>query len=205
MQGRNQGLQYGNIKFKGPSSLILLLHYLYQRIVEIISQQVLLCHVHHNLQMRVLSTVKLQLPLLSTVDNVIISPFTIFRTAQLQMPLLCRIVDTSTASATASPIRRFVIRIAQLQVHFAVFSRQHKQWRHQNFLLGAPRGKMQFWGGKNPKICRKWLILAIFSSDWGKWGEGRASDLWANAPMPPPLDASTEHNCKCLCYLPWIT
>ena len=38
----------------------------------------------------------------------------------------------------------------------------------RNFLWGGHRGgKMWFWGGKNPKTCRKWLILAIFSSDRG--------------------------------------
>ena len=30
------------------------------------------------------------------------------------------------------------------------------------FCGGIEGGKMRFWGGKNPKICRKWLILAFF-------------------------------------------
>ena len=46
----------------------------------------------------------------------------------------------------------------------------HCQWRHQKFSLWEVlRGKMHFWGGKNPKICWKWLIFAIFFFKWG-WG-----------------------------------
>ena len=29
--------------------------------------------------------------------------------------------------------------------------------------------KMHFWGGKNTKICRKWLILVFFLLTGGKW------------------------------------
>ena len=57
----------------------------------------------------------------------------------------------------------------------------------RNFFVGGGHrgGKMRFWGGKNPKICRKWLILAIFFF-WlgGKVGGGRASDWGHLPPMP---------------------
>ena len=55
------------------------------------------------------------------------------------------------------------------------------------FFCGGHRGgKMWFWGGKNPKICRKWLILAIFFFWLG--GQAGGQSFWrggANAPMPP--------------------
>ena len=42
------------------------------------------------------------------------------------------------------------------------------QWRHKKFFCGGHRGvKMCIWRGKNQKICQKWLILTIFSSDGG--------------------------------------
>ena len=57
------------------------------------------------------------------------------------------------------------------------------------FFCGGHRGgKMRFWGGKNPKSCRKWLILAIFSSDGEGASGGRASN-WGAFPPWPPLDA----------------
>ena len=60
------------------------------------------------------------------------------------------------------------------------------------FLWGHRGGKKQFWGGKNQKICKKWLILATFSF-WlgGMWGQSLRLGGGANAPMPP-LDAATE-------------
>ena len=53
------------------------------------------------------------------------------------------------------------------------------------FFCGGHRGgKMRFWGGKNPKICRKWLILTIFSSDWGASG-GQSLQGGQMPPCPP--------------------
>ena len=57
---------------------------------------------------------------------------------------------------------------------------------------GHRGGKMQFWGNKNPKICRKRRILAFFSSDGGggKWGKNlrRGGGICPHAPLMPPLD-----------------
>ena len=55
------------------------------------------------------------------------------------------------------------------------------------FCGGHRGGKMRFWGGKNPKICRKWLILAIFFF----WlGESGGQSLWLGGGQmprcPPP-------------------
>ena len=50
------------------------------------------------------------------------------------------------------------------------------------FVGGHLGGKMRFWGGKNPKICQKWLILTIFFF-WGGQVGGRASN-W-RPPCPP--------------------
>ena len=73
------------------------------------------------------------------------------------------------------------------------------QWRHQNFFFffffvgGHQGGKMRFWRGKNPKNYRKWLILAIFFSDWGANGGqtrqslGRGGGGMPHAPLMPPL------------------
>ena len=65
------------------------------------------------------------------------------------------------------------------------------QWRHQKFFCGGHRGgKMWFWGGKKSKICRTWLILAIFFFWLGsKWG-GQSLRRGAFAPHTP-LDAAT--------------
>ena len=54
------------------------------------------------------------------------------------------------------------------------------------FCGGYWGGKMCYQGGKNPKICQKWLIWAIFFFWWGggKWGKS----LWLGGrecPMPP--------------------
>ena len=57
----------------------------------------------------------------------------------------------------------------------------------RNFWRGASRGKLRFWGGKNPKICRKWLILAIFSSDGGQVGGGGAEPLMGGCKWSMPL------------------
>ena len=62
----------------------------------------------------------------------------------------------------------------------------------RNFFVGASRGKMRFWGGKNPKICQELilLILAIYF-----FWRGKVQSLTGgggNSPMPPPpLDAAT--------------
>ena len=61
------------------------------------------------------------------------------------------------------------------------------------FFCGGHRGgKMWFWGGKKSKICRKWLILAIFFF-WlgGKWGAEPPTGGHL-PPMPPSLDAATD-------------
>ena len=49
---------------------------------------------------------------------------------------------------------------------------------------------MHFQGGKNPKNCKKWLILPIIPSflltgEGGQVGGGKASNGGANSPMPP--------------------
>ena len=62
------------------------------------------------------------------------------------------------------------------------------------FFVGASRGQNTILrGGKNPKICWKWPILAIFSSYWGgKWEEEPPNGGGAKCqPCPPPLDAAT--------------
>ena len=69
------------------------------------------------------------------------------------------------------------------------------QWRHQKFFCGGHRGgKMRFWGGKNPKICRKWLMLAIFFFWRGASGGGAEPPTGGAFPPPPvpppPLDAA---------------
>ena len=58
-------------------------------------------------------------------------------------------------------------------------------------------------GGKNPKICRKWPILAIifFWRGGGQVGD-RASDWGANAPHAP-LDATTGTK-KYVEWTPWV-
>ena len=64
------------------------------------------------------------------------------------------------------------------------------------FCGGHWGGKMRFWGGKNQKICRKWLILAIFFF-WLGGGQvgGRASDGGGQMPpCPPPLMLPLGHN-----------
>ena len=73
------------------------------------------------------------------------------------------------------------------------------QWRDQNFFRGGIEGKMRFWGGKNPKICQKWLSWTFFSSDWG--ASGGQSLRWGGekCPMPPLMPPllrcnSTIHN-----------
>ena len=68
------------------------------------------------------------------------------------------------------------------------------QWRHQNFFLGGVHrgGKMRFWGGKYPKICHKWLILAIFSSDRGGASGGKQSLRLRGECPYAPLDAATD-------------
>ena len=56
------------------------------------------------------------------------------------------------------------------------------QWWHLNFCCGG------HWGGKNEKICRKWLIFTIFSLWLGsKWGAEPATERQ----IPPLLDATT--------------
>ena len=51
---------------------------------------------------------------------------------------------------------------------------------------GHRGGKMRFWGGKYPKICRKWLILAIFFLlTGGKWGAEPPTG--GHLPPMPPL------------------
>ena len=52
-------------------------------------------------------------------------------------------------------------------------------------LAVASRGQMRFWAGKNSKICRKLLILAIFFFWLGASG-GRASDWGKMPPCSPP-------------------
>ena len=50
---------------------------------------------------------------------------------------------------------------------------------------GIEREKMWFRGSKNPKICRKWLIFAIFV--WGANGAGAVASIggdWENAHAP---------------------
>ena len=56
------------------------------------------------------------------------------------------------------------------------------------FCRGHRRGKMWFWGGKNSKFCRKWLIWAIFSSDGGggKWGTEPPTGGGGMPHAPPP-------------------
>ena len=51
---------------------------------------------------------------------------------------------------------------------------------------------MHFLGGKNPKICQKWLILAILSSN-GASGRGRVSDGGGGKFPLMPLDAATGY------------
>ena len=61
------------------------------------------------------------------------------------------------------------------------------QWRHQKFFRGGEsRGKMRYWGGKNPNICQKWLILTIFFFWLGGQVGGRASDWGGKCPHAPP-------------------
>ena len=53
-------------------------------------------------------------------------------------------------------------------------------------------GKMRFWRGKNPKICRKWLILAILSSNGGgEWG--KSLRLGGGKCPYAPFDAATVY------------
>ena len=73
------------------------------------------------------------------------------------------------------------------------------QRRHQNIFVGHRGGKIRFWGGKNSKKCRKWLILAIFFllagggvAEPSTGGGGRAFN-WGGANPPCPLDAATAN------------
>ena len=62
---------------------------------------------------------------------------------------------------------------------------------------------MQFWGGKNPNIFWKWLILDFFSSEGGQVG-GRASHWATIAPCPPlmpPLRGSLSNLPSCVVLL----
>ena len=55
------------------------------------------------------------------------------------------------------------------------------------FLFVGHQGEMYFWGGKNPEICRKWMILYfIFPADWKVcvWGGGPPTG-GTNASYPP--------------------
>ena len=74
------------------------------------------------------------------------------------------------------------------EIIWRVFAQRSFQWRYQKYFCREHWGdKMRFWGGKNPKICRKWLIFAFFSSNWRESG-GRASDRGeGNTPYAPPL------------------
>ena len=56
---------------------------------------------------------------------------------------------------------------------------------------GIDGAKCDSEGAKFKKKYRKWLILAIFSSDGGKWGEAEPPTGGGNAPHAP-LDAATE-------------
>ena len=67
------------------------------------------------------------------------------------------------------------------------------------FLWGHRGGKMRFWGGKNPKICRKWLTLATFFLLTGGGAEPPTGG-WANAPMTPLMPQLTVHVVLCPFY-----
>ena len=85
--------------------------------------------------------------------------------------------------------QRQTTKTMDLQHQIQLSRNWYCQWRHQKFFCGgASRGQNSILKGQNPKICRKWLILAIFFSDWGgKWG-GAESPTGAFAPPPmPPL------------------
>ena len=116
--------------------------------------------------------------------------------------------STNMASTCCLPATKAHIIMIMIicQLYSFVIGEQHvlnNQWRHQNFLWGGHRGgKMRFWGGKNPKICWKWLILAIFSFWWGKVG-GRSSD-WVGQMPPCPLDAAAVNNKLVLQAVDWL-
>ena len=58
----------------------------------------------------------------------------------------------------------------------------------RNFFVGGHRGgKMQFWGGKNPNICQKWLILTIFFLLTGGVSGGAEPPTGGHFPPMPPL------------------
>ena len=77
----------------------------------------------------------------------------------------------------------------------------------ENFLWGgALRGQNAILRGQKSKICRKRLILAIFSSDWGQvggggrasdWGEGAFASHAPPPPLMPPLEVAC-YNVMCL-------
>ena len=79
------------------------------------------------------------------------------------------------------------------------------QWRHQKFICGGHRG------GQKSKNCRKWLSLAIFSSDGGQVGGTEPPTggylPHPHAPLMPPLvlmPSATIFDCflrgEIICY-----